>query len=196
MKNREKTAESGFVFKPRNGCGDTWIKRSAALDEGIVVLLKYIRQGLGIFLVFIALLHDCGKCYVPDSILKKPNSLSAEEYAIMKEHTIYGAKMLENFTSVPYISEVALYHHEHYDGSGYPYGMKEKDIPLLARIMGVADAFDVMNSNRCYRNKYNKEKIIEELIKCKRTQFDPKIADVLIDLIGSGEITLDDDSNS
>ena len=132
---------------------------------------------------YVALLHDIGKCYVPDEILKKPSRLTDEEFAIIKTHTTHGAKMVRNFSSIEDIRDGALFHHERYDGKGYPTGCAGEDIPLIARIICVADAYDAMNSNRVYRTKLTQEAIKEELKKNKGTQFDPKIVDVFLQVL-------------
>ena len=113
-------------------------------------------------LYYIALLHDCGKVSIPDAILKKPDRLTDEEYLAIKTHTTSGAELLNDFTSIKGIRDGALYHHERYDGKGYPTGKKGEDIPLVGRIICVADAFDAMNSQRCYRSKRSKKYILSE----------------------------------
>lgn len=132
---------------------------------------------------YIALMHDCGKYFVPDEILKKPGKLTAEEFETIKTHTTKGAELLEDFTSIEGIRDGALYHHEKYDGSGYPMGKKAEDIPLIGRIICVADSFDAMNSRRCYRDKLTQEHIKSEFMKNKGLQFDPDIVDVFMKII-------------
>ena len=132
---------------------------------------------------YIGLLHDVGKINVTDSILNKPGPLTKEEMDVIKTHTTNGAAILKDFTSIPCIIEGAMYHHERYDGTGYPEGLKGEEIPLIARIIGVADAFDAMNSDRCYRKAFPMEKIIEELKTGSGKQFDPDIVKVMLDLI-------------
>jgi len=141
-------------------------------------------------IAYIALMHDCGKLVIEDDILSKPDKLTPEEYEEMKTHTTAGGKALENITSIKGIKDGAMYHHEHYDGSGYPKGLKGEEIPLYARIIGVADALDAMSSDRCYRKKLPKDKIIEELKSCSGSQFDPKIASIVIDMINNNEINI------
>ncbi|WP_408070673.1 HD-GYP domain-containing protein [Butyrivibrio sp. JL13D10] len=136
----------------------------------------------------IAQLHDCGKIGVPDNILKKPDKLTDEEFEIIKSHTIRGGEILSNFKSLENVGEGALYHHERYDGRGYPEGRSGEDIPLIARMICVADSFDAMNSNRVYRKKLSPEKIREEIEKNKGKQFDPKIADIFLRLLEEGKI--------
>jgi hypothetical protein len=137
---------------------------------------------------YIALLHDCGKIGVPDNILKKPDRLNDDEFKEIKSHTIRGGEILSNFKSLKDVGEGALYHHERYDGKGYPEGKAGEDIPLIARMICVADSFDAMNSNRVYRKKLTPENIREEIEKNKGKQFDPKIADIFLRLLKEGKI--------
>lgn len=138
-----------------------------------------------------ALLHDIGKIGIPDRILNKPDRLTDEEYALMKSHVEKGAQILKNFTLINHVEEGALYHHERYDGSGYMYGLKGEEIPLNARIIGIADAFDAMTANRVYRKKLDKDYVIRE-IKCgSGTQFDPKLVEIMLGLIEKGLIDID-----
>ncbi|MCR4776470.1 MAG: HD-GYP domain-containing protein [Saccharofermentans sp.] len=137
---------------------------------------------------YVALLHDCGKIGVPDNILGKPGRLTDEEFEIIKSHTTRGSEILSHFKSLTNVNEGARYHHERYDGKGYPEGKKGEDIPLIARMICVADSYDAMNSNRVYRKKLSKEDIFNEIEKNKGTQFDPKIADVFLKLIKDGKI--------
>jgi HD-GYP domain-containing protein (c-di-GMP phosphodiesterase class II) len=132
---------------------------------------------------YVALLHDCGKIGVPDNILGKPGRLTDEEFQIIKSHTVRGGEILDHFKSLEGVNEGALYHHERYDGKGYPKGLAGEDIPLIARMICLADSFDAMNSNRVYRNKLTKENIISEIESNKGRQFDPEIADVMLKLL-------------
>lgn len=141
---------------------------------------------------YIALMHDCGKIGIPDSILTKPSRLNDEEYAIIKKHTKVGNEILKDFKSIEGIREGVLYHHEKYDGSGYPEGLVGDDIPLTARLICVADAFDAMNTDRCYRPRLTKEAILAEFRRCQGKQFDPKICGYMIEMIESGEIKCGD----
>ncbi len=141
---------------------------------------------------YIALLHDCGKIVIQDSLLKKPGKLTPDERHEIQQHTVIGGKMLEGFTSLKGAREGALYHHEFYNGEGYPEGLNGKDIPLTARIICVADSFDAMNSDRCYRKHLGKQRLIEELVNNRGIQFDPDIADCMIRLIDSGKIHVSD----
>ena len=109
----------------------------------------------------------------------------------MKSHVIKGAKILKDFTLVDHIIEGVLYHHERYDGKGYIYGLEGKEIPLFARVISVADSFDAMTSNRVYREKQDKDYVINEIIRNKGTQFDAEIADVMLQLIKEKVIDMD-----
>ncbi len=132
---------------------------------------------------YIALLHDVGKINIPDAILNKPGKLTKEEMDVIKTHTTNGATILKDFSSIPSIVEGARYHHERYDGTGYPEGLAGHKIPLVARIICVADSFDAMNSDRCYRKAFSTEKIVNELREGSGKQFDPEIVKVMLELI-------------
>ncbi len=134
------------------------------------------------------LLHDVGKVLIPSEILKKTEKLTDEEWQIMKKHTTYGAEILKSFEYIPYVKEAVLYHHERYDGSGYMSGLKGEEIPLVARIICVADSYDAMATDRAYRNKLPREVILSEIEKNKGKQFDPEIASIMVDLIKEGKI--------
>lgn len=129
---------------------------------------------------YIGLLHDVGKIGIPDGILNKPGRLNDDEREIIKRHPKIGGQILENFTAVEGIADGARYHHERYDGDGYNEGKKGTDIPLIARIIGVADTYDAMSSNRCYRKGLSNEVIAEELKRCSGTQFDPEIVPYML----------------
>ncbi len=135
---------------------------------------------------YIALMHDCGKLLVPDSILKKPGKLTSEERKVIESHTLIGGDLLKNMTSILGIQDGALQHHERYDGTGYPNKIKGADISLVGRILCVADAFDAMNSDRCYRAKLPIENIIDELKENSGKQFDPSIVRYMLDIIEEG----------
>lgn len=138
----------------------------------------------------IAMLHDIGKIGIPDQVLNKPSRLTDEEYEIMKSHVARGAEILKNFTLIDNVADGALYHHERYDGKGYINGLKGEEIPLNARIIGIADAFDAMTANRVYRKKLDIGHVLEELEKGRGTQFDPKLVDIMFGLIKDGTIDI------
>lgn len=135
---------------------------------------------------YTSMLHDCGKIGISDAVLKKRSGLDDEEYARIREHTTIGANMLRNFTAVPGIQDGAHYHHERYDGKGYPEGLRGEQIPLFARIICIADAFDAMSSNRCYRGCMEMDVIIAELQENAGKQFDPSIVGYMIEMVQDG----------
>lgn len=137
---------------------------------------------------YVGLLHDVGKISVPDAILNKPLPLSGGEKSLVETHTIIGGQMLKDFTAIKEIREGALYHHEHYDGSGYPEGRKGNAIPLYARIICVADSYDAMSSDRCYRNRLPYNKIIEELTTNAGRQFDPDVVACMLELLKTSSL--------
>ena len=162
-------------------------KRVALYTKRIAEEMGYTGEELD-RIYYIALLHDCGKIGVPDSILGKPGRLTDEEFEVIKSHTVRGGEILSSFKSLENAGEGALYHHERYDGRGYPEGKAGEDIPLIARMICVADSFDAMNTNRVYRKHLSKEEIISELEVNKGLQFDPKIADIMLGLIKGNKL--------
>ena len=132
---------------------------------------------------YVALLHDIGKIGIPNAIINKPGKLTAEEYEIIKTHPAIGSDILKSISSMPEISTGARSHHERFDGCGYPDGLEGENIPWIARIIGVADAYDAMTSNRSYRNYLPQERVREEIVKFRGIQFDPKVADAMLRLI-------------
>ena len=129
------------------------------------------------------LFHDIGKIGVPDSILQKNGKLSDDEYSEIKNHPTIGVHILSNATMFEDILPIVKHHHERYDGKGYPSRLAGEDIPYLARIAAVADAFDAMTSRRVYRDSLPLDRVIEEIEKNKGTQFDPKIAEAFLDIL-------------
>jgi HD-GYP domain-containing protein (c-di-GMP phosphodiesterase class II) len=139
---------------------------------------------------YAGLLHDSGKISVPDAVLNKPGKLTDDERKLIQNHTIAGEKMLRQLSSIRGIRETALYHHERYDGTGYPEGLSGNQIPLYARIVGVADSYDAMSSNRVYRRHLGKDEIIEEIQRGSGTQFDPDIVKIMVDMINDGYVNV------
>ena len=129
------------------------------------------------------LLHDIGKIGVEDRILMKPMRLDADEQELMRRHPIYGASILEPSAALRPLVQMVLHHHENYDGSGYPEGLKGTDIPLGSRIIIVADAYEAMTSDRIYRKAIGHDRALEQLEKYKGIQFDPKIVRALQQLL-------------
>lgn len=137
---------------------------------------------------FAALLHDIGKIGVPDGILNKTTRLTDNEFELIKSHTLLGYQILSNILLAPELSIGAHYHHERYDGKGYPDHLAGEDIPVIARIIAVADAYDAMTSTRSYRNPLPPQKVKQELIEGIGTQFDPAFARILIRLVYAEEV--------
>lgn len=132
---------------------------------------------------YAALLHDVGKIGISRTILNKNGKLTDEEYQVIKEHPNIGAQILSSISESPYLSIGAKSHHERYDGKGYPEGLKGEDIPEIARIIAVADAYDAMTSSRSYRGTIPQQLVREEFIKCLGTQFDPVYGKLMLHLI-------------
>jgi len=142
-----------------------------------------------------AYLHDIGKVAVPDFILNNRQRLDDEQFEIMKKHTVWGEEILKELTFFPKISYGATYHHERYDGKGYPYGVKGTEIPIEGRIITVADTLDAMNSRRVYRAPCSREYILNVFRKDNGEQFDSEIAKVVCDLIEEGKIKIEADED-
>jgi len=152
------------------------------------MLCKEMRLGRGKTerIVNMAKIHDIGKIYVDDSILKSSDILTNDEYEEMKNHSRYGYELLQDIDLMRRDLSIILYHHEHYDGNGYPEGKQGNEIPLGARILGICDAFDVMISGRDYKPALTKNEIILELENCSGKQFDPDIVIIMINMIKKG----------
>ena len=138
-------------------------------------------------LVQVARLHDVGKIWIPENILNKPGKLTREEYEQVKCHSLKGAELISGITVFKNYLPVIRHHHERFDGTGYPDGLKGEEIPLEARFLALADAFDVMTHGRVYKSPMNKEQVVTELKRCSGTQFDPKIVSVLLRLLADGK---------
>lgn len=139
-------------------------------------------------LKYIALLHDIGKVGIPDRVLNKPGKLTETEFNIIKSHTTIGGDILKDIETISFVDAGAKYHHERYDGKGYPSGMAGTRIPTVARIISIADAYDAMNSKRVYRDVLPEEIIRKELLHGRGTQFDPEFLDVFLKLLEEGKM--------
>jgi HD-GYP domain-containing protein (c-di-GMP phosphodiesterase class II) len=128
-------------------------------------------------------MHDIGKIGISDTILSKPGPLTTEEWQVMKKHPEIGYHILLSSPNMSRIAEYILAHHERWDGRGYPQGLKELEIPIISRIISVADSFDVMLSNRPYRKAMPKEEALKEIKRCSGTQFDPNLVEVFLGLM-------------
>lgn len=133
-------------------------------------------------------LHDIGKVSIPDNILLKKGKLTEEELIIMKTHPLVGFQVLNKgntsgkFDNLMHAKDIALYHHEKYDGSGYPYGIKGKEIPLSARIMAIIDVYDALRSKRPYKDAFTHEKSVAIIIEGSGKHFDPDLVSAFLDL--------------
>jgi len=135
-----------------------------------------------------ALLHDIGKIGIPDRILHNTGPLPPEGVRFIHEHPIGGERILKPVGSLARLCPIVRHHHEHYDGGGYPDRLKGEEIPLGARILAVADAFDAMVSDRSYKRTMTRSEAVEELVRCRGTQFDPDCVDHFVALLaGSPE---------
>ena len=135
-----------------------------------------------------ALLHDIGKIGIPDMVLNKPTKLTKEEFDMIKSHTIIGGIILSQSSDLKQAALTTKYHHERYDGKGYPEKLKGEEIPLNARVIAISDSYDAMNSDRIYRKGLSKEVIREQLINNRGTQFDPQLLDSFLELFEDGTL--------
>jgi len=129
------------------------------------------------------LLHDIGKIGIPDSILKKPGKLNNSEWEIIRQHTIYGAKLIAPINKLANIAPLIEYSHERFDGLGYPHGVKGEEIPIGARIIAVVDSFSAMIDERPYKQAYSTSEAIAELKKCSGTMYDPRVVDHFVRIV-------------
>ncbi|UXF00663.1 metal-dependent phosphohydrolase [Fervidobacterium riparium] len=130
-----------------------------------------------------ALVHDIGKIVIPSTILNKEGKLTIEEFEIIKKHPVYGHDFLSTSADLRELARYVYHHHERWDGKGYPSGLSGEDIPLISRIIAVADAWDAMRSSRPYRKGLSKEDALKELIEHSGVQFDPNIVRMFVKLI-------------
>ena len=145
--------------------------RSMGMSESELV---HVRRG--------ALLHDIGKMGIPDSILFKPGPLSNEEWDIMKRHPVYAYEMLSPINFLKAAIDIPYCHHEKWDGSGYPRGLRGENIPLAARIFAVSDVWDALCSNRSYRQAFSEETALEYIRSLEGIQFDPEVIKVFLSM--------------
>jgi putative two-component system response regulator len=166
-------------------------ERLARLAERVGVLLgldepqrSWLRLG--------ASLHDIGKVGVPEALLRKPAALSAKEREVMRTHPRIGASILADIAAWDEVRLIVFHHHEHWDGGGYPDGLRGAAIPLGSRIVGVVDAFDVMRSGRVYAPARSQEEAVEELRRERGRQFDPEVVDLFMELLGAEPVLFAD----
>ena len=140
----------------------------------------------------LALIHDIGNIGVPENIIRKKGQLTPEEYDTVKKHTTLGRNILADMTVIRKAAEVAETHHERYDGKGYPNGLSGRSIPIEARIIAIADAFDSMTTDRAFRKKLSREEVLNEFAKGRGTQFDPELVDIALDLLSNDNFKRDE----
>jgi len=178
--NRELIQTLSYALEAKDEYTKGHSLRVAEYTSVIARQMNFSEEALA-KLHFAATLHDIGKIGIPDTVLNKPGRLTEDEYNIIKMHPVIGADILKNVEAIAYTSIVARYHHERYDGKGYPEGLRGKDIPLEARIVALADTFDAMTSKRIYRQKgFTDDQLRSEFIKNKGLQFDPEITDFFL----------------
>jgi putative nucleotidyltransferase with HDIG domain len=136
-----------------------------------------------------AALHDVGKLAVPEQILRKPGPLDDAELAEIRRHPEEGARMVASHRALQLVVPGVLYHHESWDGSGYPVGLEGEAIPAEARVLAVVDAFDAMTTNRSYRRALTEQEAVAELERCSGAQFDPKIVSVFVQAWRDGSLS-------
>lgn len=132
---------------------------------------------------FAGLVHDIGKTVIPSQVINKTSPLTDDEFEVIKKHSVYGYESLKKTPELEKIADLVHQHHERYNGKGYPLGNAGKDIPLGARILCIADAYDAMVNDRPYRNGMSKDEAIKEVLRCKGEQFDPMLVDVFVKLV-------------
>lgn len=130
-----------------------------------------------------AIMHDIGKVGIPEKILMKPDKLTKDEFNIMKKHPVIGARILRSIKSLEKVANLVLYHHEYWDGSGYPHGLSKTDIPIGSRIVSIVDAYQAMTSDRPYRLRLSQEEAIKRLKDGKEKQWDPELVDLFVKTI-------------
>jgi putative nucleotidyltransferase with HDIG domain len=164
-------------------------EHSNVVTEAVLVLARRLSlpEATQHALRIAGLLHDVGKIGIPDAVLKKPGKLTAEEYEIMKQHVVLSETILRGVSQPDGVLDAVAHHHERYDGFGYPYGKRGEEIPLLGRIMGIADAYSAMCMNRPYRKGMSWNEVRAELIKGAGMQFDPDLVRTFVEAFDESE---------
>lgn len=159
-------------------------------SERVAELSSGIGEALGLTneekerLYWASIVHDVGKIFIPQTILNKNGKLSLEEFEQVKLHSVKGAELLDGNDDMKEITKIVGHHHERWDGKGYPDGLEKDEIPLLSRIITIADSYDAMTSSRPYREILDREEAFEELKRCSGTQFDPKLVKLFTEKAG------------
>ena len=160
--------------------------RVTALAESIALRLGWSEERLALLHVG-GPLHDIGKLAISDEVLSKPGRLDDDELAQIREHPKLGARLLLRVSAFRKALPYVLYHHERWDGTGYPTGRAGEQIPVEARVLAIADAFDAMTSDRPYRRALSRDEALAEVERCSGTQFDPEIVSVFLELFAEAE---------
>jgi len=164
---------------------ESFIKITLAIGKELNLSVEDLRS-----LHYATILHDAGQIAFPDKLRKKSNKLTGKEYRIIKRHPHKSVSIIKHLDFLKPVVPIILHHHENYDGSGYPKGLKGERIPLGARIMAVAGAFNAMITKRPYRRKVDVQSAIKEIKKNSGTQFDPHVVKIFLKVIQSGEIEM------
>ncbi|MBK5246453.1 MAG: diguanylate cyclase [Peptostreptococcaceae bacterium] len=195
--NRHKVYESSSMRKKtidlitntlyaKNGRELIHSKNVSILAEALAKKMEFSEDDVNMMRL-VGLMHDIGKIGIPDTILNKEGKLTMEEYDKIKKHPEIGYRILSSVNEFSAMSECALEHHERWDGTGYPQGLRGKEIKIEARMIAICDAFDAMATLRTYRDVVSQKDTIKEIKRCAGSQFDPDIVEVFIDMIINGE---------
>ena len=188
MKDWEQLFSSAGLFK-MNEALLIHGRRVAGFACAIAEKMKYCAEGIE-YIALAAFLHDIGKAELPADILNKPAALDKKELAVIRKHPQFGYRLLQNIKSGSVIADVALQHHERMDGSGYPLGLKEKDINPVSRIIAVADVVEAMVTAQVYRPALTFEDAIREIRNKSGILYDPQVVGVSLELIEKNETNL------
>ncbi len=169
------------TLQEKNPREEAHSKRVSMICQSLGKKLKMSSNDLRL-LDAISALHDIGKITIDERILNKPGKLDKEEWEIIKKHPEVGYRILSTSQEYAVVAEDILSHHERYDGTGYPRGLKGEEIPIRARIIALADAYDAMTSHRPYRGALTHQQAIMEIKRCSKTQFDPEIVKAFLEL--------------
>jgi putative nucleotidyltransferase with HDIG domain len=180
----ERLTEEALVslagaVEARDGYTGAHLERVTRYAQAVGMALELDRDQLRTLWIG-ALLHDIGKISIPDSVLNKPSALSLDELRVMREHPRLGAAILEQSSFLASAVPAVLHHHERWDGDGYPFGLRRGEIPIEARVLAVADTYDAIISDRAYRPRRPEQAAVDELLRCRGTQFDPEVVDAFI----------------
>lgn len=169
----EKLYKLIFNFDPEIAYHSSNVKKIALMLTENLGLSKQTKNDIA----NAALLHDIGKIMIPKSILGKPSTLTPKEFQIVKEHSLYGYQILENISGLQHIANAILYHHEFFNGTGYPTGKYGLEIPFISRVLAISDVYEAITSDRCYRKALSKEQANKMILEGSGTQFDPMLVD-------------------